>query len=578
MGVDYSLPKIHIRMKKSICLSAVTIIKILLPLLCLAQSKNPALDSMGANMGRQNWERAIHWALKAAEADPSEKYWRYLNAAIFASRDHNADLAIKYAALVVDSEIATNAGFGSSFDWLRKDSRWIQLMDRVAQLKEKERQKRIQESLPFRDYQRELLGQTEDHLGSLVNIPSVEELYKAIQITSPVHSYSHSGRFGYYWLTLSDSLEFPYLVQLPINFDARRRYPMVVVLHGAVSRQTTLPDVADSTRHIAFFGRPFFDRAYQSGMIAVFPYSTNRYNWMMPDDGFDLVPDLVRQVKKMYSIDDQRVYLAGHSNGATGAFSYLLKQPGLFAGFAGLNNRPQVRTGGTFLLNGTNRSFYNVSTDNDYYFPIEGHRTLTNLTKQLNIDWVNQEVVGHRSHSFLVNSQDSTVVKVYEALFNNLLAKKRNPFQPRLYWECDNVRHGRVDWLAINELDTLIKTASWHTHQNFAVTGWREVMNPEIILDSTSQAFVFPRRSGAVKAYYSNNRFDLKTSRVKSVSIYLSPEMIDFKKPLAVVINGISVFNGNVSADREFVIDAYRQETDHQAIWIKRLQFTVPKK
>lgn len=551
---------------------------ILLPPLCLAQLKNPALDSMGANMGRQNWEKAMYWALKSAEADPSEKYWRYLNAATFASRNHNADLAIKYATWVVDSEIATKAGFGNSFDWLRKDSRWIQLMGRVAQLKEKERQKRIQESVPFRNYQRSLLGQTENHLSSLVNISSVEKLYKAIQITSPVHTYSHSGRFAYYWLPLSDSLEFPYLVQVPINFDAHRRYPMVVVLHGAVGRQTTLPDVADSTRHIAFFGRPFFDRAYQSGMIAVFPYSTNRYNWMMPDDGFDLVPDLVRQVKKMYSIDDQRVYLAGHSNGATGAFSYLLKQPGLFAGFAGLNNRPQVRTGGTFLLNATNRSFYNVSTDYDYYFPIEGHRTLTNLARQLNIDWVNQEIMGHRNHSFLVNSPDSIVTKVYEALFNNLLVKRRNPFQPKLYWECDNVKHGRVDWLEINELDTLAKTASWHTSQNFAVAGWREVINPEIILDSTSLAFVFPRRSGAVKASYSNNRFELKTSRVKSVGIYLSPEMIDFKKPLAVIINSIPVFNSTVSADREFVIDGYRRETDHQAIWVKRLQFTVPEK
>lgn len=552
------------------------ITNILLPLLCLAQSKNPALDSMGANMGRQNWERAMHWALKAAEAEPSEKYWRYLNAAIFASRNQNADLAIKYATLVVDSEIATTAGFGSSFEWLREDSRWIRLMKKVTQLKEKEQQKRIRESLPFREYQRELLGQTENHLDSLIKISSVDELYKAMQTASPVHSYTHSGRFSYYWLRLSDSLEFPYLVQLPINFDARRRYPMVVVLHGTVGRQTTLPDVADSTRHIAFFGSPFFDHAYQSGVIAVFPYSTNRYNWMMPDDGFDLVPDLVRQVKKTYSIDDQRVYVAGHSNGATGAFSYLLKQPGLFAGFAGLNNRPQVRTGGTFLLNGTNRSFYNVSTDYDYYFPIEGHRTLTNLARQLNIDWINQEVVGQRNHSYLVNSRDSAVTEVYEALFNNLLAKRRNPFKPELYWECDNVKHGRIDWLEINQLDTLAKTASWHTRQNFSVTGWREMMNPKVILDSTSQAFAFPRRSGAVTAHYSNNRFELKTSRVKSVTIYLSPEMVDFTKPFSIVINGILVFSAAAAADREFMIGTFRREADNQAIWVNRLQLTVP--
>lgn len=85
-----------------------------------SQSRDPAIDSMGANMGRQNWKAALDWALKAADHNPDEKYWRYLNAADFASRDQNADLAIQYAALVVNSEIAINATFGNSFDCYAK--------------------------------------------------------------------------------------------------------------------------------------------------------------------------------------------------------------------------------------------------------------------------------------------------------------------------------------------------------------------------------------------------------------------------------------------------------------------------
>jgi hypothetical protein len=54
--------------------------------------------------------------------------------------------------------------------------------------------------------------------------------------------------------------------------------------------------------------------------------------------------------------------------------------------------------------------------------------------------------------------------------------------------------------------------------------------------------------------------------------------MVDFDKPLKVVINGISVFNTAVAADRNFMIDAYRREADHQAIWTNSLQFAVPKK
>ena len=549
-------------------------ISVLLPVLCFSQSSNPAVDSMGVNIGRQNWVAAIHWALKAAEAEPADKYWRYLNAADFASRDRNADLAIKYATLVVESDIATKVFDNKSFDWLREDPRWMRLMDRVEQLKETQRQQRKQAVIRFRRYQQQLLNQG-SHIDSLTRISSTDQLYKSIQNTKPAHDHSYSGRYISHWLNLSDSLEFPYLVQLPRGFDANRRYPMVVVLHGAIGRQTKFPEIVDSTM-TGFFGEPFVEQAYQSGLIALFPYGTKRYNWMMPDDGFELVPELVRQVKKMYPIDDRRVYISGHSNGATGAFSYLMKQPSLFAGFAGVNNRPQVRTGGTYFKNGTNRSFYNVATDYDYYFPMEGHRALRDLAGQLKLDWNNEEIIGHRRHAYLTNVRDSTVKEVYKRLFANLLTRQRNPFQTNLYWECDDVRHGRVDWLELNQLDTMARMAPWHTIPNFAVSGWRNVTNPEVVLDSASQAFVFPRRSGAVIASFSNNRFELKTSRVKSITIYLSPEMIDFNKPVQVVINGTSVFNAAVASDRDFTLAAYIRDTDHQAIWTNRLKFTVP--
>ena len=542
-----------------------------------AQSKNPALDSMGANMGKQNWKMAIQWALKAAEADPKEKYWRFLNAADFASRDKNANLAFNYLEYVVNSDIILNASYSlKSFELLHNDPRWEGLMNKVAQARQRERQQRIQASLPFRSYQKELVSQANQQLASLSKTASVPGLYQQLQTARPTHAYSRTGQYQYAWLRLRDSLEFPYLIQLPPHFDAAKRYPLVVVLHGAVSRQTALPDVADSTTNTtAFFGRLFMEQAAQSGMIAVFPYSTRQYNWMMPDDGFGLVPELVRQVKHMYSIDDSRVYVTGHSNGATGAFSYLMKQPSLFAGFSGLNNRPQVRTGGTFLKNAQNRSFYNVATDYDYYFPFEGHRSLTNLTKTLGIDWQNQEIVGHRTHGYLISAKDSTTKEVYRQLFAHMLTKQRNPFQSTLYWECDDVKHGRCDWLEINALDTTHTKANGQVAMNRPVRGWRSVDDASVLLDSTSQAFVFPRQSGAVQGRYTQNRFELTTSGVGSLTLYLSPEMINFGQPLQVVINGKQVYNGPIEYDRAFLLAQYTKEMDHQALWVNRLTFPV---
>lgn len=540
----------------------------------LSQSRIPALDSMGMNMGRQNWKAALQWALKAGEADPREKNWRYLNAADFASRDGNKELALHYARLVVNSDIWAKASFGNGFAWLRDDPQWKELMREVALKKEALHQQRIRESKVFRTAQHRSLLRTDEYVDSLSRIASAEELYDKIRQGRPEHSRQGSGQYEYAWASLGDTLEIPYLVQLPSHFDSKREYPLLIVLHGAVGRQEKIQELPDSTNQ--FFGPRFMQYASEAGYIAVFPYSSKKYNWMMPDDGFELVPEVIRQVKHMYRVDDSRVHVTGHSNGATGAFSYLMKQPGLFASFSGINNRPQVRTGGTFFRNAQNRSFYNVATDYDYYFPLEGHREVTALAAQLRIDWQNHEVTGQRSHNFLFNPADSIASQVYGQLFAGMSARKRNPFQNNLYWECDDVRHGRCDWLEIVQLDTSRRGEVWQSRVNAKVSGWRKVETPAVLLDSISNAFEFPRNSGAVQAVRSGNGFELKTSRVGKVRIYLTPEMIDFRKNVIVTMNGRKVFDNRVIMDRSFIVAQYRKEMDHQSVWANVLEINVP--
>ncbi|MCX6215810.1 hypothetical protein [Spirosoma sp.] len=86
---------------------------------------------------------------------------------------------------------------------------------------------------------------------------------------------------------------------------------------------------------------------------------------------------------------------------------------------------------------------------------------------------------------------------------------------------------------------------------------------------------LFPRQSGAVQGRYAKNRFELTTSRVGSLTIYLSPEMINFDQPLQVVINGKQVYNRHIEYDRAFLLAQYAKEMDHQALWVNRLTFPV---
>lgn len=529
----------------------------------ISNAQVPAVDSMGANMGRQNWKAAIFWALKAGEAIPDDKYWRYMNAAEFASRDHNAELAFEYLSYVVASDIATNVSYESeAFNWLHQDKRWIAVMDKVNKAHEQERKERIAASKPFRLLQARFLEADAEEMAALRNISSATQLYKRLkelrhQSIPPLH-----GRYQYAWLRWNDSIEVPYMVQLPPAFNSRKSYAAIVVLHGAVRMNHSLPDVPDSNNF--FFGQNFMKMAGKSNMIAILPYSSRKYNWMVPDSGFNLVPDVINAVKKMYNIDDSRIYVTGHSNGATGAFSYLLKAPNLFAGFSGLNNRPQIHTGGTFIKNAQNRSFYNVATDYDYYFPAEGHQALQALTQKLKIDWKNTEVIGKRTHGYLISVEDTVTNQVYQNLFTYLKSKRRHSYKKHLYWETDDIEHGRCDWLEITSLDTFVTPASWHLPVNFTVS-WRNPEEPSAVTD-TSNAFEFPRRSGAVEAFYNNNKFILKTSRVKRVTIYISPEMVNINQPIRVIINGKTVYDKKVYLDRNFILENFKKQHDHQAL------------
>lgn len=540
------------------------------------QAQVPAVDSMGVNMGKKNWKAALHWALQAGEAIPEDKYWRYLNAAEFASRLEDAELTFKYLSYVVDSEIATNASFSSeAFNWLHQHKRWKALMNKVKSAQKQEQQQRIQASQSFRQLQANLLEANQAEIMALRTISSAEQLYKQLQQRPRKNIPVIKGRYQYAWLKLNDLVEVPYLIQLPANFDKFKAYPLLIVLHGGVRMSTAFPEVPDSTH--TFFGRAFMQKASAYNVIAAFPYSTKQYNWMLPDAGFSLVPSIVQEVKKMYPVDDARVYVTGHSNGATGAFSYLLKQPSLFAGFSGINNRPQVRTGGTFIKNAQNRSFYNVATDYDYYYPLSGHRSLQNLARTLTLDWQNTEVTGKRDHGYLMSVSDSVTDRVYQNLFTAMQNKTRNPFRPDIYWECDDTQHGRCDWLEITTLDTTAATqANWYQRINFKVNNWRNVENPELLLDSTANAFVFPRRSGAVEARYQNNTFSLKSSGVKTITLYLSPEMVNLKKPIRVKLNGRRVYRKKVTMSKKIMLENFQKQYDHQAVWVNRLIINVP--
>lgn len=364
----------------------------------------------------------------------------------------------------------------------------------------------------------------------------------------------------------TDSLHTAFLVVLPKDYNSHKSYPLLFFLHGGVSMNTGYPDYADS-RDTSDWNRYYTKYAAMHKVIMVYPMGNRDYNWMFPDKGFYMIPAMLKQIKQLINVDDNRVFISGHSNGATGSFSYAMKQPSEFAGFYGFNTRPQVRTGGTYIRNLLNRSFFNVSVDQDYYYPPGAHDSLTKIMKALHADYQDHRYNGF-PHWF---PQFDESEPAYQLLFEDMAKRKRNPFRPNIIWECDDVKYGRCDWLSITALDTATAAkALWQTPINFKINKW-VVLNKENdahVVDTALNAFNYRKRSGAAKASYHKNVFTIVTSAVGVIRIYISPAMVNIKKPVTVMVNGKRRFKARVSYNKQFMVTEFKKTLDKAALWI----------
>jgi hypothetical protein len=189
----------------------------------------------------------------------------------------------------------------------------------------------------------------------------------------------------------------------------------------------------------------------------------------------------------------------------------------------------------------------------------------------MGIDWQNHVYRGF-PHWF---PQFKESYPAFDLMFRDMAARARNPFRHDLYWECDDIRHGRCDWIRIDRLDTLSEKKEWQRQTNFTATHWIDNRDTAKVSDTVVSAFVFPRLSGAVQAHYADNRFDIETSRVKAITIYLSPKMVDLTRPVRVFLNGKEMFDKKVGYDRRFMLDNFRDNADRKAIWVNYLRLTL---
>jgi predicted peptidase len=129
----------------------------------------------------------------------------------------------------------------------------------------------------------------------------------------------------------------PYRLFVPTGYDAGRKYPLVVWLHGTSGRGDD--DLRQITQKDQLGSHFWISREAQAQFPAfVFaPQCPSRQSWAEPDFNqpsmwLILAMEALTNVRKQFSIDPDRVYLVGQSMGGLAVYSVLQNYRGKWAG------------------------------------------------------------------------------------------------------------------------------------------------------------------------------------------------------------------------------------------------------
>jgi len=207
--------------------------------------------------------------------------------------------------------------------------------------------------------------------------------------------------FPTYQFEMGDTKLF-YGLYLPTSFDAKKTYPLIVVLHGLNGSPGQILAYPGLTRH-----------ADDEGYILVAPMGYNKRGWYGsrgqgggrgsdPENLGELseqdVMEVLKLTRKNFNIDPQRIYLFGHSMGGGGSMHLAMKYPDIWAAIAVV--APAAYGNRDRLASAKNIPAFVVQGDKDRLVSVRQTRLWVEKMKELNMKHQYVEVAGG-GHVFL---------------------------------------------------------------------------------------------------------------------------------------------------------------------------------
>ena len=344
------------------------------------------------------------------------------------------------------------------------------------------------------------------------------------------------------------------LIEIPAEYDPAKKWELRVQLHGGVGRE---PQDGRQPQSLRIPGE---------SQIYIEPQASEEAAWWHTSQ-VDNILGLLDAVKRTYNVDESRTYVTGISDGGTGVYFLAMREPNAWSACLTLNGQPLVLSnrdarieGNLYLGNLVNCPLYIVNGDHDPLYPADSVAPI--------VDAMHRAGVSPIFHIQENSRHDTHWWPEERASYETFVHEHPRPAQPdRLSWETDRTdRFNRLRWLVIDKLGVRKSDQAVEEVNTF---------NP----GGTLTMNVFPRRrqvpTGRIDIERHGNSFDAKTRGVSGFTLLLSPDAIDFAKPVQVTVNGAPAFSGAVKKDVATLVKWAARDNDRTSLYGAELHLTV---
>ncbi len=325
-----------------------------------------------------------------------------------------------------------------------------------------------------------------------------------------------------------------YSVLLPIEYDPHHTYPMIVALR---------PSTLDANSVLDWWGKykngP--GQSQRRGYIVIAPEYLSKDQEKYEDNvtAHYAVIESIRDARKRFNVDSDRVFLSGHGTGADAAFDIGMSHPDLFAGvmpIAGKTSAFNLH----YWQNAKDLPFYIVGGELDRD-TLEHNSLVINRMMRYGYDIIYAEYKGRGYESYYEEIHN---------LFNWMELHQRLKYPKDIEEKILRPIDNRFYWVRTEDLPAKsMQPVTFNSNQRIRARPVELKVNIKI------GNVIYVRSGGKIN------------------TLWLNPELVDFDKRLEVRIDGQRKFNDFLRPDMKAMLDDFKNRGDRQKLFDARLDF-----